>query len=195
MIDDATLKNIESLHRLKTEGVITEEDFEKAKNELLSGPRRPQPKPRPTAQASSAKETELPADDDYIGWMTLPLSRYADFAGRSSRKEFWLFLLLINLALCGLVIVARADTDRYGELGDLGNIMFGLIALGLLAVIIPYIAVQVRRFHDQDMSGLFALFNLIPLLGPILVLIMMLLEGTQGDNRFGPDPVQREALE
>jgi uncharacterized membrane protein YhaH (DUF805 family) len=55
-------------------------------------------------------------------------------------------------------------------------------------VIIPSIAVQVRRFHDQDKSGWFVLLSLIPFLGAIIVLVFMFIEGTKGPNRFGADP-------
>ena len=52
----------------------------------------------------------------------------------------------------------------------------------------PLIAVEVRRFHDQDRSGWFALLNLIPYIGPLIVLGMMCIDGTPGENRFGPNP-------
>lgn len=58
----------------------------------------------------------------------------------------------------------------------------------VLAILIPSIAVQVRRFHDQDKSGWFVLLALIPFLGGLVVLVFMCLEGTRGPNRFGPDP-------
>ena len=60
-----------------------------------------------------------------------------------------------------------------------------------LASIIPAIAVQVRRFHDQDKSGWFVLLNFIPIIGGLIVLVMMFLDGTPGPNRFGPDPKNR----
>ena len=47
---------------------------------------------------------------------------------------------------------------------------------------------QVRRFHDQDKSGWFVLLGFIPIVGGLIVLVFMLLEGTKGPNRFGPDP-------
>jgi uncharacterized membrane protein YhaH (DUF805 family) len=65
---------------------------------------------------------------------------------------------------------------------------FGLFALFALASFIPTIAVQVRRFHDQDRSGWMVLLALIPYLGGLIVLIFMCLEGTRGANRFGLDP-------
>ena len=117
-------------------------------------------------------------------WMTLPLKRYADFSGRSRRKEYWMFLL-------GVIIVAVIVGIIEGILGINGMVggVYGPLTLLLaLAVFIPALACQVRRFHDQDKSGWFVLLGFIPLLGGIIVLVFMLLEGTSGPNRFGPDP-------
>jgi uncharacterized membrane protein YhaH (DUF805 family) len=65
-----------------------------------------------------------------------------------------------------------------------------LIVLGVyfLVFFIPGLAVQVRRFHDQDKSGWFILLGFIPYVGSLILLVFMCLEGTRGPNRFGPDP-------
>ena len=88
--------------------------------------------------------------------------------------------------LCAVLIVT--DTDILGDMGVLGKFATIMLVLGALGFFIPSLAVQVRRFHDQDKSGWFALFNLIPYVGVLIVLILMLIDGTPGDNRFGPDP-------
>jgi uncharacterized membrane protein YhaH (DUF805 family) len=59
----------------------------------------------------------------------------------------------------------------------------------MLALLVPSIAVGVRRFHDQDKSGWFLLLALIPVVGGLIVLVFMCLPGTSGPNRFGPDPL------
>jgi len=119
-----------------------------------------------------------------LDWMLLPLRRYADFTGRSRRKEYWLFVLGIFIATMLLSFVEG--------LAGLSGMVFGvygpLTTILLLGVIIPSIAVQVRRFHDQDKSGWFCLIALIPFIGGIVVLVFMCLEGTRGPNRFGADP-------
>lgn len=117
-------------------------------------------------------------------WMTLPLKRYADFQGRSRRKEYWMFTLFIFIVAVVLGIVEGI----LGLSGMVGGVYGPITTLFLLAIIIPSLAVQVRRFHDQDKSGWFVLIGLIPLLGGLVVLVFMCLEGTPGPNRFGDDP-------
>jgi uncharacterized membrane protein YhaH (DUF805 family) len=70
-----------------------------------------------------------------------------------------------------------------------------LTALFFLGILVPSIAVQVRRFHDQDKSGWWVLIGLIPILGGLAVLVFMFLEGTRGTNRFGPDPKEEATAE
>lgn len=112
-----------------------------------------------------------------MNWMLMPLHRYADFSGRSRRKEYWMFALA--------VIIAYAVAVGIDSMIGTGGILVGITALGL---IVPSIAVAVRRFHDQDKSGWFVLLNFIPLVGGIIVLVFMCLEGTKGDNNYGADP-------
>lgn len=117
-------------------------------------------------------------------WMMMPLQRYADFSGRSRRKEYWMFIL-------GVVIVAVILGIIEGILGIngmVGGVYGPLTILLLLGILIPSIAVQVRRFHDQGKSGWFVLLGFIPLVGGLIVLVFMCLEGTNGPNEYGPDP-------
>ncbi len=125
-----------------------------------------------------------------MDWMLMPLRRYADFSGRSRRKEYWMFALGTVIAFTALAIIGGV---LFGGSVDPVNPMAGGLAvmpilLFGLAIIVPSIAVQVRRFHDQDKSGWLVLLNLIPYVGGLIVLVFMFLEGTPGDNRFGPDP-------
>ena len=119
-------------------------------------------------------------------YMLLPLKRYADFSGRSGRKEYWMFLLGYIVLTAQIAILAGIAASL-GSAGFSGTflVLFVLLALALL---IPSLAVQVRRFHDQDKSGWFILLSFIPYIGGIVVLVFMCLEGTKGSNRFGPDP-------
>ncbi len=142
-----------------------------------------------------------------LEWMIMPLKRYADFKGRSRRKEFWSFFLLniiVVAVIVGLMMASggfmerMATVDPANPMGVYGA-MFGgvglILALWSLATIIPNIAVSVRRFHDRDMSGWWYLGvivgSMIPLIGlfiSIAWIVIMALPGTAGPNRFGPDP-------
>lgn len=189
MIDEEAVKAIEHLHRLKNEGILTEEEFEASKQNLLFGARRPLPRmARVEAQPSSSVPL-LPAADDHVGWATLALKRYADFTGRSSRKEFWMFQLVpLGLCIIGIVLIGVAGENGYGGFNTFGDMTAVMLALALIGLIVPQVAAQIRRFHDQDRSGWFAALNLVPYVGPVIVLGLMLLDGTPGDNRHGPDP-------
>ena len=130
---------------------------------------------------------------EYLQWMILPYRRYFDFSGRSRRKEYWMFTLfniLVSIAIdlaFGSPTYERAgfyvgfSTELSGIGGTLQNI-FGLVSF------IPGLAVAVRRLHDQDRSGWLLLLVFIPILGWFALLVFMLLDGTRGRNRFGPDP-------
>lgn len=105
------------------------------------------------------------------------LTKYAEFNGRSRRQEYWLFFLfsiLVNLAVN--IIDAAFST----------GIVSALVGL---ALIVPYIAVLVRRLHDTDRTGWWALLILLPVLGTLILLVFCLLKGTDGANRFGQDPL------
>jgi uncharacterized membrane protein YhaH (DUF805 family) len=122
-------------------------------------------------------------------WMFLPLQRYADFSGRSRRKEFWLFSLGSMLAyiVFGAVFIASAVTDA-GEFSVSTGITGAVFLAMALALVVPSLAVQVRRFHDQGKSGWLVLLNCIPYIGCWIVLVMMCLDGTPAGNAYGPDP-------
>jgi uncharacterized membrane protein YhaH (DUF805 family) len=130
-------------------------------------------------------------------WMIMPYRRYAEFSGRSGRQEYWMFFLfnmLVYLVLGGaaaVFFIARAasgDTSTDASVPVVGIVMVGLLVIFALATIIPSLAVQVRRFHDQDKSGWFVLLGLIPYAGGLILFIFMLLEGTRGPNQYGADP-------
>lgn len=117
-----------------------------------------------------------------IDYMKLPLQRYADFSGRSRRMEYWMFFV----GVVGASVVASILDGVLGMTGMVGP--YGPFSmLVMLGTIVPSIACGVRRLHDQDKSGWFMLLGLIPLVNLVL-LVFMFLEGTRGDNQYGPDP-------
>lgn len=139
--------------------------------------------------------------DTMLEWMLMPYRRYFDFSGRSRRKEYWMFILLyviIAIALTLLMLAGGMAMDPATGAPAMGTTFYlgaGLLGIYGLATIIPAIAVQVRRFHDQDKSGWFVLLNFIPYVGGLIVLVFMCLEGTRGPNRFGPDPKDPAGVE
>ena len=118
-----------------------------------------------------------------MDWYLKVLKNYVGFSGRARRKEYWMFTLVHLLVLIGLVIVdgVSGTLDAVTGLGLLSGIYS-------LAVLIPSLAVSVRRLHDRDKSGWWLLLALIPLIGAIVILVWTVMEGESGDNRFGPDP-------
>ena len=123
-------------------------------------------------------------------YMFMPLKRYADFSGRSRRKEYWmfvLFLMAVNLLLYTFALAGAVSAASSGQAGAGLGLSMILLLLFAFAMLVPTLAVQVRRFHDQDKSGWMVLLNLIPL-GGLVVLVFMCLEGTRGPNQYGPDP-------
>jgi uncharacterized membrane protein YhaH (DUF805 family) len=117
-------------------------------------------------------------------WMTMPLRRYAEFSGRSRRKEYWMFTLM--LAILNFVIGIVEST--MGLAGTVGGLYGPLSLLVMLAILVPYLAVGARRLHDTGRSGWWLLIGLIPIIGAIVLLIFFVLEGTKGPNEYGPDP-------
>ena len=119
----------------------------------------------------------------------MPIKRYADFKGRSRRKEYWMFTLfqLICLAALFLLIFAVESITGDSELGV--DIALGIGILGYLGLFfIPGIAVTVRRFHDQGKSGWFYLLSFIPYVGGIIMIVFMCIDGERYENLYGPDP-------
>ncbi|MFM2370856.1 MAG: hypothetical protein RIS85_578 [Pseudomonadota bacterium] len=128
-----------------------------------------------------------------MNWMILPYRRYADFAGRSRRREYWMFALFYVLVMIVLNAVFGTNEVERGN----GAFVYGSRLVGAggwisgllwLVSIVPGLAVTIRRLHDQDRSGWLLLLWLIPFLGWFAILVLMCLDGTRGPNRFGPDP-------
>lgn len=121
-----------------------------------SSPYRPQ---SPTASGT---------DDDPIQYFLNPLKNYVNFKGRSRRKEFWIFFAIYCVVGAAL-----------SALGKMGEILHAVWSLGML---LPMIAIQIRRMHDVGKSGWWILL-------PIVNLYFWAQPGTLGENQYGPDPL------
>ena len=126
--------------------------------------------------------------------MFAPLRRYAEFRGRSRRKEYWMWVLFVIVALFLLMYADAAlglggRASGYAEGGSIGFNMTGGLLTGLfaLAVLIPGLAVGVRRLHDVGKSGWMLLLAVIPFVN-FYLLYLLVQPGDPGPNAYGPDP-------
>lgn len=111
-------------------------------------------------------------------WKRVVLEKFAVFSGRAGRAEFWWFELATVIVMILLAIVIRI-------VPVLG---FILLAGYVLAIIVPSIAVAIRRLHDTNKSGWWLLIGFVPF-GGIVLLVFYLLAGNAGSNSHGaPEP-------
>jgi len=117
-----------------------------------------------------------------MNWYIDALKNYANFSGRSQRKNFWYFILfniIISMILAGI---------------DMAIINSGLINIGLLsaiyslAILIPSFSITVRRLHDIGSSAWWLLIALIPIIGFIILIVAMILDSEPRDNKYGVNP-------
>jgi uncharacterized membrane protein YhaH (DUF805 family) len=104
-------------------------------------------------------------------------SNYVNFSGRACRSEYWFWTLFVILAeivtsIIDWVIGASVTTSLFG-----------------LATLLPSLAVAIRRLHDLDRTGWWFLLAFVPIVGWIILIIWYCTKGTEGSNRFGPDPL------
>jgi len=118
-----------------------------------------------------------------VNWYLEVLKKYAVFSGRSRRAEYWYFVL-VNLIV--VIVLSLIDTllGTFNVVQGVG-LLSGIYGL---AVLIPSLAVTVRRLHDIDRTGWWIFINLIPLIGTIVLLVFAVTDGTPGSNRYGPNP-------
>lgn len=111
---------------------------------------------------------------------------YANFEGRARRAEYWNFVLfnMIFLMLLSIIFVMGLISELPILMG-IGGLIYVVYFFG---IIIPGLAVVVRRLHDTDKSGWTYLLAFIPLVGSIILLVFLVTEGTLGENNYGPDP-------
>lgn len=123
---------------------------------------------------------------DMITAIKTVLGKYATFSGRATRPEYWWWLLatIILFTVLGLLdgglIAPMMGFETFSP--DAGQPVSMVVSLALL---LPNLAVAVRRLHDTDRSGWWLLLSLIPLLGTLVLLYFFVQRGTEGSNRFG----------
>ena len=133
--------------------------------------------------------------------------KYATFSGRASRSEYWWFFLFVTLValvffgIAGGILGAAgiADLQTGADIPVIVMIFGGLGVIFYLAMLLPIIAVAVRRFHDRNLSGWLYLaaivLGFVPVVGilaSIAAFVITVLKGTPGENKFGRDPLGME---
>jgi uncharacterized membrane protein YhaH (DUF805 family) len=120
--------------------------------------------------------------EDGVKWYIEVMRKYAVFSGRARRQEYWMFVLsnVIIVVFLG-IIDGMADSDSEGSRST-------LTTLYVLATLIPFLAVGVRRLHDTGRSGWWMLIGVIPIIGAIVLLIFMIQDSQLMDNQYGPNP-------
>lgn len=103
-------------------------------------------------------------------------SKYATFSGRARRSEFWWFALFSGIVQTVMSLLDAA----------IGNRILGLLVA--LALLLPSLAVTVRRLHDTGRSGWWIFIALIPLVGVIVLLVFELQDSQPESNAYGPSP-------
>lgn len=129
-------------------------------------------------------------------------SQYATFSGRARRSEFWwfyLFMVIVNSILGSLVGVAQLTAGSSTQVVDGVTITSPvwspfltltviIASVWWLATLLPTLAVQVRRLHDSDRTGWWWWLIILCCVGPIILIVFWVMEGTRGPNRYGADP-------
>lgn len=118
-----------------------------------------------------------------MNWYLKVLKNYAVFSGRAQRAEYWFFFLFSMIAS---ILLLAAD----GMIGTMDmELGLGLLYVAYsLAVLIPSLAVSVRRLHDIGKSGWWLLIGFIPFIGPIVLLVFFILDSQAVENTYGPNP-------
>ena len=114
----------------------------------------------------------------------MALKKYAQFSGRSQRSEFWFFMLFLVIILIVLTFVDKMVFG--GADGEPGMPILTLVAC--LALLVPSISVAVRRLHDTERSGWWYFIQLVPIVGPIMLIVFCAQDSKAGANAYGPNP-------
>jgi uncharacterized membrane protein YhaH (DUF805 family) len=112
----------------------------------------------------------------------MSLARYASFGGRARRSEYW------NVTLFHLLAILLANVISYLVMLATPALGFTLYSILIFGMLLPHVAVSVRRLHDVNRTGWWYLVGCVPLLGAIVLLVWFCTDGTRGPNRFGADP-------
>ncbi|SRR6266536_621868 len=117
-----------------------------------------------------------------MNWYLSVLRNYAVFGGRARRTEFWMFVLVNAIVVTAINLVSRYAFDTV-----LPGVIYNF------AMLIPLLAVWVRRMHDTGRPGGWVFLVIVPVIGVVVLAVLAALPGTVGANQYGPDPKQSAA--
>ena len=120
-----------------------------------------------------------------MDWYLMVWRKYAEFDGRSRRKEYWMFVLF-NMIVALVLYVPALIAVAQGS--SLSTIFFALYFIYVLAALVPGWAVGARRLHDTGKSGWWWLIAFVPFVGVIILIVFWATDGQPGDNQYGPNP-------
>jgi uncharacterized membrane protein YhaH (DUF805 family) len=138
----------------------------------------------PQAPAPPGQQPHIAvADSPFEIWKSVVMTKYSQFNGRARRAEYWWFALvnvLIAVGISGVALILAAVSSALSVIAILAYVVFAI------GIIIPGIAITVRRLHDTNKSGVWYFIVLVPVVGGITLLVLLLLDGDQGTNDYGP---------
>lgn len=123
-------------------------------------------------------------DELKANFLKVVKENYANFNGRARRKEYWQFVL-VNVIISVITNILTVVSDKLMFVGVIVS----------LALLLPSLAVAVRRLHDVNKSGWYLLIALVPIVGGLYLLYLMTVEGDKGANQYGADPKGLENLD
>lgn len=111
---------------------------------------------------------------------------YFRLKGRASRREYWKFVLFISAILLVVDISAGVKFSYDNPARYFATTVLNFIFLW------PSICILVRRLHDVGKNGKWALLILVPLVGPLILLVFTLKKSQEGSNEYGPSPLEQK---
>ncbi|MCM2589127.1 DUF805 domain-containing protein [Rossellomorea marisflavi] len=127
-----------------------------------------------------------------MSWFLKGLKQYADFSGRARRQEYWMYMLfysIFGIILYGVTVIGMAMQSE-------GIILLGMgiYILYTLALLVPTLAITVRRLHDTGRSGFWYFIGFVPLVGGIILLVFSCLDSENGNNQWGSNPKNSDSM-
>jgi len=138
-----------------------------------------------TAAALPEEEPTSAPEKSFIGWCVEPFKKYAVFHGRARRREYWSFIAFNWLVLMCLFVLMSV----FGaSLESAESVLIPLFGIYWFSILLPLIALFVRRLHDINLNGWWLLLGVLPYVGPFFILAIVCIDSAARTNKYGKDP-------